>query len=267
MGSREHQVRNEWDRIEWIAPDRLQVEDLRFDLVTWGSPKRRSTADRFVLVKDAPFAQSMRAILDGIEVQRVLEFGLYQGGSLVLLDALYGLELAVGVDARSEMSAFDSYVRARGAEHRLFPYLEVDQADRAKVRSVLVRHFLDAPADLIIDDASHLYAKSLATFELAFPFLRPGGVYIIEDWGWAHWPRAFTEHEWFVGEPLSKLVLEVLLIQCRHPSLIERVHIDAHHVAIYKGPAALGGAAGAPFRVRDLYLSSSAVHVDERFPG
>ena len=38
----------------------------------------------------------------------------------------------------------------------------------------------------MIDDASHLYEPSLASFETLFPLLRPGGTYIIEDWKWEH---------------------------------------------------------------------------------
>jgi hypothetical protein len=38
------------------------------------------------------------------------------------------------------------------------------------------------PLDLVIDDASHLYGPSLATFETLFPALREGGLYVLEDW-------------------------------------------------------------------------------------
>ena len=38
------------------------------------------------------------------------------------------------------------------------------------------------PLDLVIDDASHLYGPTMASFEVLFPRLRPGGLYVIEDW-------------------------------------------------------------------------------------
>ena len=39
-----------------------------------------------------------------------------------------------------------------------------------------------------VDDASHFYFESRATLNLALPYMRPDGLYVIEDWGWAHWP-------------------------------------------------------------------------------
>lgn len=37
------------------------------------------------------------------------------------------------------------------------------------------------PLDAVIDDASHFVGKTLRSFQLLFPVLSPGGVYIIED--------------------------------------------------------------------------------------
>jgi hypothetical protein len=52
-----------------------------------------------------------------------------------------------------------------------------------------VAHEFSAPLDLVIDDASHIYGPTKASFQALFPLLRPGGLYLIEDWAWAHWPR------------------------------------------------------------------------------
>lgn len=35
--------------------------------------------------------------------------------------------------------------------------------------------------DIVIDDASHINSKTLKSFEILFPLLTPGGIYIIED--------------------------------------------------------------------------------------
>jgi 8-demethyl-8-(2-methoxy-alpha-L-rhamnosyl)tetracenomycin-C 3'-O-methyltransferase len=48
------------------------------------------------------------------------------------------------------------------------------------------------PFDVIIDDASHISSKTIASFELLWPHLRPGGVYAIEDTHAAY-------HEHFYG--------------------------------------------------------------------
>ena len=51
----------------------------------------------------------------------------------------------------------------------------------------IVDHELgDAALDLVVDDASHLYEPSRASFEVLFPRLRRGGIYVIEDWSCQH---------------------------------------------------------------------------------
>ena len=43
--------------------------------------------------------------------------------------------------------------------------------------------------DIIIDDCSHVGAPTRAKLLALFPrHLKPGGVYVIEDWGTADWP-------------------------------------------------------------------------------
>ena len=40
--------------------------------------------------------------------------------------------------------------------------------------------------DLVIDDASHRLAETRSSFESLFPHVRPGGLFIIEDWRCDH---------------------------------------------------------------------------------
>lgn len=44
------------------------------------------------------------------------------------------------------------------------------------------------PFDLIVDDASHIPSLTIASFEILFPLLAPGGVYVIEDLAPSYWP-------------------------------------------------------------------------------
>lgn len=53
------------------------------------------------------------------------------------------------------------------------------QDDTAFLRRTLEQ--VGEPPDIIIDDASHVNKLTIASFELLFPALRPGGWYIIED--------------------------------------------------------------------------------------
>ena len=62
------------------------------------------------------------------------------------------------------------------------PLFGVDQGNRAQMLEIMDREFGDAPLDLVVDDASHLYEETKASLEVLLPRVRPGGLFIIEDW-------------------------------------------------------------------------------------
>ncbi|MEZ9441027.1 hypothetical protein, partial [Vibrio atlanticus] len=65
--------------------------------------------------------------------------------------------------------------------------------------------------------------------------LKSGGIYVIKDWGWAHWPGEFQNKELLPGTPLSKFIFELLMLQSVIPNFIAKIETDYNHVAITKG--------------------------------
>jgi hypothetical protein len=64
------------------------------------------------------------------------------------------------------------------------------QDDIPFLERVIGRWFKGKELDIVIDDASHLYNPTKATFDYVFHnHLRSGGIYIIEDWGAGYWPK------------------------------------------------------------------------------
>jgi len=45
-----------------------------------------------------------------------------------------------------------------------------------------------SPLDLIIDDGSHINSHVIESFKILFPFLKEGGIYVIEDTQTSYWP-------------------------------------------------------------------------------
>ena len=128
----------------------------------------------------------------------------------------------VSIDIETERVAqLDEFVAARGLTKTIVPHYGVDQSDTAAIDEIVARHFGDAPLDLVIDDASHDRDLTLASFNALFWRLRPGGLYIVEDWSAElGWERLFrsdperykTELELIVSTPgLSPLLLDALL--------------------------------------------------------
>src|SRR5690606_351276 len=86
----------------------------------------------------------------------------------------------------------------------------VDQGDHVALWALLDEHGLDA-VDLVIDDASHSYGPTLASFAALFPRVRVGGHYIIEDWSWPFRdPFRRKDHPWATRPDLLPIVHDVL---------------------------------------------------------
>jgi 8-demethyl-8-(2-methoxy-alpha-L-rhamnosyl)tetracenomycin-C 3'-O-methyltransferase len=51
------------------------------------------------------------------------------------------------------------------------------------------------PFDIVIDDASHLSAKTITSFRLLYQHLKPGGLYVIEDLHSSFWPAIYGDQD------------------------------------------------------------------------
>jgi hypothetical protein len=92
----------------------------------------------------------------------------------------------------------------------------------------------------VIDDASHLLDPTRASFNVPFPLVRPGGVYVIEDWSLdLILDRQMSEDPAFASRvreevakrpeledlvPLARLLFEILLASV-YTDLIDDVEI------------------------------------------
>ena len=130
------------------------------------------------------------------EPSRVLELGVKRGGSLLLWRDLLPEARIAGLDVDP--------VELDDAGDRVRVYQGFQQD--AEVLDRIAAEVAPDGFDLIIDDASHFGAYTSASFWHLFPrHLKPGGVYVIEDWGtgyWAEWPdgRAYKGSRAALGE-------------------------------------------------------------------
>src|SRR6201999_1342977 len=117
---------------------------------------------------------------------------------------------------------------------RIKLHFGVSQDDRETVQGIIDREFGDDEIDLVIDDASHHYEYSRKSFEIVFPRLREGGLYIIEDWQWAHMDAAiYQSGEKFGDKPaLSNFIFELLIAYGSYPDLFWNIVIRDWFVAI-----------------------------------
>jgi hypothetical protein len=119
------------------------------------------------------------------------------------------------------------------------------------VGEILATHFGGPVIDLVIDDASHEYAATKVLFETVFPFVRPGGAYLIEDWcGESGIAFAIDRELRRTGQvlpddgrppstPLTRLALELVLAKAESADVIDEVQLDTSTVLVRRGPAPL----------------------------
>ena len=126
-------------------------------------------------------------VLAGHNARNVVELGIHRGGSAIFLDRLLRPRRLVAVDiAREPAPALTHYVETHNRIEALRAHYGVDQADKSRLSALLDDAFGEEQIDLVIDDASHFYTPTIASFEAIFPRLRPGGLYVVEDWDGFH---------------------------------------------------------------------------------
>jgi len=224
--------------LRWINDHTLGVDDLTFTLRTWDFENLVSRGRDFLLLKDRAFVDEYVRLFSGESVTRVLEFGVYHGGNMLLMHKGFGASKVVGVDLRPQETALMEYVRQAELTDNVVPHFYTSQADRASVTKIIEEDFSGQEIDVVIDDATHDFSLTREAFNIAFPYLKPGGLYVIEDWGWAHWRDAPWQSTLCIDQPaLSNLVFELVMACTSSREIIARVDVSPYLVAVRKGGA------------------------------
>ena len=227
----------------WQDDNHLEVGDTRFFLaLDWETcDKTESTVDQFLLIKNWFLVQSTLERLPE-QIENMVEFGIFKGGSIALYEELYSPKRLVGVDIKDDrVAALDTFLERRSATDRVKLYYETDQRDRDALKRIARENFEGEWLDVVIDDGSHRYEPSKASLNVFLPLLRQGGIYVIEDWAWAHWPGAYHQEDAASGQyadqqnPLTKLVFEAVMLCASRPGIISDVYIDASRAFLTRG--------------------------------
>lgn len=108
---------------------------------------------------------------------RILEIGVYRGGSLQMWRHFFGPEaLIVGADIDPACRAFAT---------DLTPVEIGDQQDPEFLLGLVDRY---GPFDLVIDDGGHFMEQQIVTAQTLFPTITEGGAMLVEDTHTSYWP-------------------------------------------------------------------------------
>ena len=106
----------------------------------------------------------------------VLEFGVFQGGSLQMWKDYFGKNARIiGVDIDPKCKEFE--------EKQVEIYIG-DQEDRDFLKKLVKKI---GPIDIVIEDGGHTMSQQIVTFEEVYPQVINGGVFLIEDLHTSYW--------------------------------------------------------------------------------
>src|SRR5206468_5596538 len=125
--------------------------------------RAQSTSAAFTIVKNEPYLQVYDDLAAAFSPRSILELGIFQGGSYVLLDKLFSPHRMSALDIKPQpVPPLLKYVADKEGR---FVHFSTSQADR-KILEDIVRNELADELDLVVDDASHTYEQTKASFEI-----------------------------------------------------------------------------------------------------
>ncbi len=99
---------------------------------------------------------------------KILEIGVYTGGSVKMMEEFFGSPTIIGVDIESKTQYDSQHIKT----------LVADQANPKELLKVLD---YEKEFDIIIDDGGHTMEQQLVSIATMFPYVKSGGIYILED--------------------------------------------------------------------------------------
>lgn len=139
---------------------------------------------------------------------KILELGVYHGGSLLMWHEYFLDGLVVGLDLQPN-PLLDMPARIR--------FYQGSQDDDGLLDRV-VKECAPEGFDIIIDDASHVGTLSRKSFKNLFTnHLKHSGIYVIEDWGTGYW------NSWSDGAAYNMTNGNSIIESRKNIPLVERV--------------------------------------------
>lgn len=226
---------NTAERYSGSLSSEFSVDGVNFVVdLTPGKQRRPSEENSFTIVKSLPMMNFYFSMAERLQAKRILELGVFQGGSFALVDRLFQPEVLVGIEIDKPVPAIETYCEQQRAHRNVRIYFETSQADENRVPQILEQDFAEG-LDLVIDDASHAYDLTLSSLELVWPKLAVGGTYIIEDWAWSFSnPMQNSDHPWFKRPGLVNLIFE-LVADLGSYGHIRSISMDRGRVMLVKG--------------------------------
>jgi len=234
----------DFSRITWVNDEECSIDEWRFRVppIARGADPHHTggplePTDAFWILKKRSMVDEYEKVFatrPGFVADRMLELGIWAGGSVALLALIARPDHLAAIDI-SDYGDPPLLERFIELHPEVTTHWCCSQDDGPMLRRLIDECDL-APLDIVIDDASHLYRLSRRSFELLFPRLRPGGLYVLEDWSWSYWPQNKGGDSVNATQvPLVRLVLDLLGVMGSQWGLIARMEVHQDFVIVERG--------------------------------
>lgn len=112
-----------------------------------------------------------------LEPLTILEIGVLDGASLATWREYYPNAKIVGIDIMESCKQYENQANEI--------FVEIGSQDDAEFLRRVSEKW--GPFDLIVDDGSHINRHVIASFNSLIDYLKPEGVYVVEDAGTSYW--------------------------------------------------------------------------------
>jgi len=257
--------------LTWTNDTRFGVDDVDFRCSF-----AASTEHEFCVRKSRRLIEATVDLVAEFPAARAVEFGIASGGSTALLALVARPRTLIAIERdAAPVEALRRLIERKELVDVVRPYYGVDQGDQKQITEILDAELGHEPLDFVIDDASHRLEETRTAFEVVFPRLRPGGVYVIEDWNWQFRFRyalargasatdladriddvagraRFEDYlrDNLARPPLETFAVELVLMRACSGDVIDDLRFGESWIVVERGPAVLDPAA---FRVSDCY--------------
>jgi len=229
--------------LSWEGESILKIDDVSFMVYYGQRIKEEESRDQtFVLAKSRRQLETIQGLQFEKPIRHIFDLGIYKGGSVMFYYKFFNPKKLVAIELNTKpVTALEDYIREHQLNDVIRTYYGVDQSDKNTLHEIVRNEMCGQPLDMIVDDASHFLLETRASFNILFPYLSPGGHYIIEDWGWAHWSKETWQKDgglWPEKPPLTNLIFELTMLCASRPDLVESIFVIPAYVVIRKGHGA-----------------------------
>ena len=188
-----------------ITPTTLPPEKTKIDATQYDTDK--SVNDHYLRV----YADLLQGRTQ--DNLAIMELGVFKAGSLYMWRDYLPNSTIVGLDI-SPVEISDETGRIH--------FYQGEQQD-AELLDRIQRESAPEGFDLIVDDASHVGEFTRLSFwHLYENHLRPGGIYVIEDWGCSYW-KNYPDGRYYDPKPVKPSLRETFFKRLQNSSIAKVV--------------------------------------------